>query len=374
MVFKFFKSVLIIFGLMVFAVIVSVISMKAGFYLGMVLLFVPIFALFKPLPRIGLGHRAFSLSVAFFIGFFTTVINLGNTQAADTAAMATLKVEDPDAYLAKLEAIDTDQWLTELAAMDPDRHAAELEKIAIEDARLEEVRKAEAAATEEKRLIDEAAAEQTRLAEAEIAEQAAQVKAQADLVKSEELAASRAEERKAEAVKYLRRLDIETNGVKNLKTSNYTSGIDDITKGLLLLGVWTMLYEEGAEFQSDPAVTDKRAAFGRQLVAAQQRLLPALRDAYGPAMRTALWEADGSARTIGAGYRTVEFVSGSFARNANIKQIHTEVRPQLLMLRFTRAQYKWIKLASEFSYYTMEPPSDKTLAIWQPNGSFRVVK
>ena len=91
-------------------------------------------------------------------------------------------------------------------------------------------------------------------------------------------------------------------------------------------------------------------------------------------MRRQLWEADGSARTIGAGYRTVEFVSATFARNANIKQIHTEIRENLMMLRFTRAQYKWFRQASEFSYYALEVPKDSDIVKWESGGRYRVLR
>jgi len=118
----------------------------------------------------------------------------------------------------------------------------------------------------------------------------------------------------------------------------------------------------------------KRMQFRQLLVRKQAQLLPALRDAYGPAMRRQLWEADGSARTIGAGYRTVEFVSATFARNANIKQIHTEIRENLMMLRFTRAQYKWFRQASEFSYYALEVPKDSDIVKWESGGRYRVLR
>jgi hypothetical protein len=87
-------------------------------------------------------------------------------------------------------------------------------------------------------------------------------------------------------------------------------------------------------------------------------------------MRNALWEADGSSRTIGAGYRTVEFVSGAFAANANIKKIHLDFRETLLKLRFTRVQYKWYKQASEYTYFTLEPPKDTDIVKWESNGRF----
>ena len=81
-------------------------------------------------------------------------------------------------------------------------------------------------------------------------------------------------------------------------------------------------------------------------------------------MRTQLWEADGSARTFGTGYRTVEFVNVAFARNANIKQIHQQMVENLMLLRFNRAQYKWFKEASEYSFYTLESPKDTDLVKW----------
>ena len=90
-------------------------------------------------------------------------------------------------------------------------------------------------------------------------------------------------------------------------------------------------------------------------------------------MRQRLWIADGSARTIGAGYRTVEFVSGGFARNANIQEFHLEVRESLMNLRFTRAQYKWFQHASDASYYTLEVPRDSDIVKWGNNVRFTVL-
>ncbi len=133
------------------------------------------------------------------------------------------------------------------------------------------------------------------------------------------------------------------------------------------------MYEEGDKLDLNDKARQKRQQFRQLLVRKQAEMLPAMRDAYGPAMRRQLWEADGSARTVGAGYRIVEFVSVAFARNANIKQIHTEIRENLMMLRFTRAQYKWIKQASEFSYYDMEVPKDSDIVKWESGGRYRVL-
>lgn len=102
-------------------------------------------------------------------------------------------------------------------------------------------------------------------------------------------------------------------------------------------------------------------------------MFPVFRDAYGPIMRKALWEADGKAKMFGNGFRIVEFVNGLFAANRNIKQAHESVSPMLIMLRFTRAEYKWFQQAREYSYFTLEPPSDGQLVDWNTNGSFMLV-
>ncbi|HDZ53555.1 hypothetical protein LCGC14_0045100 [marine sediment metagenome] len=356
MVLKFIKSVLIILGLVFGSVIVSVISPHLGFYLGLALLIVPLIALIKPLPQIGLGHRGFSFSVAFFVGIMATMIGYSTMQSVDLEAMSALKAADPEAYLAELEKKDRDIWLTELEEIDPERHAVAIEEERVRLAAQEARRSEEEAERAAQKVIDDAKqAEIVRIAE-------------------EKEAAKRAETRAADIKSYLDMMDREMADLKKFNVSQYTSDVDTINSAVLLQNIWVMLYEEGKQYRDDPAVKTKHDAYRRQIVSTQKRMLPVLRDAYGPAMRKLLWEADGSARTIGAGYKTVEFVAASFARNANIKETHTEIRDMLVRLRFTRAQYKWFKQASEYSYYTMDAPSDQELVIWEGNGNFRVVK
>lgn len=353
---RFIKAVLIIFGLLVASLILSAFSPQAGFYVGLALLIVPGVAVFKPLPKYGLGHRGFSLSVALLVGLFVTALNASMIETADREALAALKISDPDAYLEELEASDRTVWLEEMAEIDPERHVVALEeervRIAAEEARRAE-EEAERAA--QKAIKDAKQAEIVRIAE-------------------EKEAARKAETRASDITNYLEMMEREIPDLQGFKISEYTATIDDITKGLLLFGVWTMLYEEGEAYANDPAVKAKRDAFRSKLISTQQRGMPVLRDAYGPVMRKLLWEADGSARTIGQGYRTVEFVSPAFVRNINIKDTHEEIRDQLFMLRFNRAQYKWFKHESEYSYYDMKAPSDKDLVIWEKGGRYRTVQ
>ncbi|MHC0054931.1 hypothetical protein [Actibacterium sp. D379-3] len=263
--------------------------------------------------------------------------------------MADLRETDPTAYLASIETRDQVKWLSELKELAPERYAAEAAKIA--------------------------EAEATRKAEADAAEAAQKAEAEAAAAaRAAEAATERQAEQEAKLTEYIEQLDREIASIPGIQASKYTEDVSSINIGLLLIGTWALLYEEGDKLDLNEEARQKRQQFRRLLVSKQSQMLPAMRDAYGPAMRQQLWEADGSARTIGAGYRTVEFVSAAFARNANIKQIHTEIRENLMMLRFTRAQYKWIKQASEFSYYTLEVPKDSDIVKWESGGRFRVLE
>lgn len=185
--------------------------------------------------------------------------------------------------------------------------------------------------------------------------------------------ARRLSEERAELASYVDRLDLEIESIPAINPSTYTESIASINAGVVLIGAWAMVYEQGASLKLDEEDEKKRQKFRSLASKKQAQMLPVLRDAYGPLMRKQLWEADGSARTFGPGFRTIEFVSGAFARNANIKKIQEQMRETLLMLRFTRAEYKWFKQASEYTYYTLEAPRDSDMVRWNPNGTFRVL-
>lgn len=342
----FFKGLGIVVALTIMGMILAAIAPQVGVWVGLVFLVVPLFALIKPLPQLHLGHRGFSLSVAFFVGLMTTAASYG--LVSDTQRLAEIRETDPVAYLAALESRDQDKWLSELRELDPERYAFEAAKNEEEEA----ARNAEAAVAEAARIAEQERAEAVRRAEAE---------------------EKRAVQQQTKLTEYIEQLGREITSIPGVQTSKYTEDVSSINIGLLLIGTWALMYEEGDKLDLNDEARLKRAQFRRLLVNKQTQMLSAMRDAYGPAMRQQLWEADGSARTIGAGYRTVEFVSAAFARNANIKQIHTDIRENLMMLRFTRAQYKWIKQASEFSYYTLEVPKDSEIVKWESGGRYRVL-
>jgi hypothetical protein len=326
---KILKTVGTIVCLFVVGSIVASISPYAGMAIVVLILIGPLIALFKPLPSVKLGNRGFSLAVILFVGIPLGLVALGNLVASEK--LTALKKSNPAAYLTELKKGDQSKYLTELSEIDPQKHKDELARIVVETAR----RSAELQAEETAKLAGAS---------------------------------------KAKIDEYLAQLDGEIASLPQVKASQFSGSTAEINTAILLIGTWNLLYANGNGLGFDAEAQSKRLRFKEMLIHKQAEMLPALRNAYGPAMRNQLWEADGSGRTIGVGYKTVEFVSVAFARNANIKRIHTQIYENLLMLRFTRAQYKWVKSAREFSYYTLESPRDTQLGLWETGGQFKPLK
>jgi len=157
-----------------------------------------------------------------------------------------------------------------------------------------------------------------------------------------------------------------------LSKHDFTGGVetvDDVAASLTMLDVFAGI---AAEVPSSDADKEARLAFTKHLRTVQRQVLPKLRDKYGPAMRQQLWEADGKAKTIGQGFRTVEFVAAAFAANRNIKSTFETLYPSLMRMRFTRAQFKWFDQADEVQYYTLKPPSDDDIVTWNGGAYIQV--
>jgi hypothetical protein len=170
---------------------------------------------------------------------------------------------------------------------------------------------------------------------------------------------------------YIASLRNEIPEIQRVSASTFTGSVIDIMMGLRLIDRYNEMYDEGSTFSLSDEDAVVREQFATALRSKQMQFFPVLRDAYGPAMRAELWEADGWAQTKGTGYRTVSLVSAIFAANTNIKETQETMREQLLMLRFTRAEYRWYKEAREYQFYTMSAPSDSELGLWNGRGTFR---
>lgn len=171
------------------------------------------------------------------------------------------------------------------------------------------------------------------------------------------------------AVEYIERVTSETKSIPSFKAKDYGKDIETIAIGVAMLNAWATIYDDGASLDLSKDQEAARQAYKKAISKKQAEALPILRDLYGPAMRKQLWEVDGKAKTFGNKFKTIEIISGAFAANRNIKSTHETMHPTLSMLRFTRAQYKWLDANVDYSYYTLDTPADTDLVRWNKNGS-----
>ncbi|MGH1398018.1 MAG: hypothetical protein ACRBCT_02275 [Alphaproteobacteria bacterium] len=112
--------------------------------------------------------------------------------------------------------------------------------------------------------------------------------------------------------------------------------------------------------------------YKKEVIAWQKRAFPKIRDLYGPIARKLVWENDMSVRTYGNGFRTIEYVGGTFAANRNIKEFLIQVHAAHTLYRFKQIRFKWFKGASEYTYFNLDTPKDRDLVVFT-NGDTRIV-
>lgn len=151
----FLKAVGIIFLLIIGTAVLSAASPKLGLYVAIAFLVIPAIALFKPIPKLKLGHRGFSLAVLLFVGIPATLATTGIVNDQREAEFSALKESDPQAYLAALKDYDQDRWLSELETMAPEQHRIEIARIAAEEAQRKEEERAKAEAEAAQRRAEE---------------------------------------------------------------------------------------------------------------------------------------------------------------------------------------------------------------------------
>lgn len=144
----FLKGAGIVVLLLLGSAFLSAASPKLGLYVAIALLVLPGLALLKPMPKLKLGHRGFSLTVLLFVGLPVTIATVGNVNDKDKREeqFAALKASDTTAYLAALKDHDQTRWLDELQTIDPEQHQVEAARIAEEEAQKQKERRQQAAA------------------------------------------------------------------------------------------------------------------------------------------------------------------------------------------------------------------------------------
>lgn len=163
---------------------------------------------------------------------------------------------------------------------------------------------------------------------------------------------------------YVKELRDHMGLMKITAAGKFGGSLDSVQFVLGQIERWATLYRQGtADFTLVGNDEKVRREFKTALANMQATVFPMLRDKYGPAAREKLWIANGSARTFGSGYRTVEFVAGAFVLNRNIAEVHEKAIPLLRKLRFTAAIYRWAEGQSG-TQFKIAPPPDRAIGTW----------
>ncbi|MFN4155634.1 MAG: hypothetical protein ACK4HF_13345 [Paracoccaceae bacterium] len=206
MIVNILKKTAAVFGLMLLAAIVTTIHPYLGQAFGVAVLGLSGWAIFKPIPRIGLGNRAYSAAVMVLVGMSALGMASEELEKFNPEKMASLKFSDPERYLDLLEELDEDAWRSELNSMIA---AAEAEQKILETANVAEADAAMAEAAVVK--AEKTAARLSKWqAKAEEAKQKAQVEAEAKAARAAEA------ERVAEEEAAAKRLSAEANSAAKL--------------------------------------------------------------------------------------------------------------------------------------------------------------
>jgi len=105
----------------------------------------------------------------------------------------------------------------------------------------------------------------------------------------------------------------------------------------------------------DDSLTAVATRLKKKLISVQIRDFPHMRKSYIKLANNILWEEN--IEITGKG-KTITFTGGVFANNKNIKVFYDNLRWVLEKLRFQRANFKWYKNASEYTYYTITLQKD----------------
>ena len=113
-----------------------------------------------------------------------------------------------------------------------------------------------------------------------------------------------------------------------------------------------------AEVRTNPEIKKKAAELKRRLSQHQSREFPRMRRAWAKEADEKMWENDVDVTVAGNAAQNLTLVGGLFAANRNIKETQKTLSPIIEGLRFKRINFKWIRSADEYTYYTLETPAD----------------
>jgi hypothetical protein len=307
------------------AYLISTSSVIGGFAVGALVALIAITAIAGKLKPYRIGWmRGIGLawvSMVFVSGSLGQQ-QLNEENAALIAELDALQEQSIELYLTRYRELYSDEeWLDRLEQVDPEGHAQEMDRReALRASEIEQVR------VEAERLSQQAVEDAYNAALAQMAHIERDLEREVRLpIDADQIGG------------FLSRVDGYAQTLRSLKRQNFTG--EEAAR-------LTALLEEVSDFQT--------------------REFPRVRDAVGPAMRRSLWIDNASARTIGPGYRTIEFISGRYILNANIMDDFLTVRQSLVHLRFHSVVFRQYEdaVGTRFSVLEQLAPEDSEVVLW----------
>lgn len=90
----------------------------------------------------------------------------------------------------------------------------------------------------------------------------------------------------------------------------------------------------------------------------QVKYYPIIKKEYAEEMNKKMWEFDVKVKYSGKGNKELTYIGGMFAANKNIKEAYDRMFNDVVKLRFSKVNFKWIPSASEWEYYTVTSLKD----------------
>jgi hypothetical protein len=155
----------------------------------------------------------------------------------------------------------------------------------------------------------------------------------------------------------------EIESIKTFNGNQYRSDITSIEMEIVIFGAWAEVINE-AEKNKDKEINKDGKILKTKVIALQKSEFSKLRKSYGDFIKKELWANNIEASTKGPGSSTLEFIGATFANNKNKEDTQKTLRDILTQLRFKRVNYKWYKYDDEYTYYSMDTPTDGELVTY----------
>lgn len=161
---------------------------------------------------------------------------------------------------------------------------------------------------------------------------------------------------------YMAEIAIQRGVLATMGNISSDETLETVSFKLAYMVNFSEVYKRGLDMELTPEQIADREQFGDELSRFQRQYFPRLRDSFGPALRREVWIDNGSARTRGEGYRTLDLYSPAFFSNRNIQDVMDEISQVLRAFRFNRVEFRAYEGQREYTWYEVRSLNDGDLS------------